>query len=187
MFWLSRYSFTARGRWKFVFKKCTPRLTAINPEPFEQILQIWMFTHRRTPTNAENLIKIAQETHPFIFRNSVKFSVLRAYAPTPAPMGWNFVVVELTKGWDLDANFTPSVQFVAPAGQKPQNRSLCNLNTIVCTARILLVNVCVYYCRAGFVTTAVRQWICLQELIRRWDSERELLCSTPGSYPNSLK
>jgi len=26
-----------------------------------------------------------------------------------------------------------------------------------------------------------------QELIRRWDSERELLCSTPGRYPNSLK
>jgi len=27
----------------------------------------------------------------------------------------------------------------------------------------------------------------LQELIRRWDSERELLRSAPGSYPNSLK
>ena len=27
----------------------------------------------------------------------------------------------------------------------------------------------------------------VQELIRRWDSERELLCSVPGSYPNSLK
>jgi len=26
-----------------------------------------------------------------------------------------------------------------------------------------------------------------QELIRRWDSERELLCSTPGSYLNLLK
>jgi len=26
-----------------------------------------------------------------------------------------------------------------------------------------------------------------QELIRRWDSERELLRSAPGSYPNSLK
>jgi len=26
-----------------------------------------------------------------------------------------------------------------------------------------------------------------QELIRRWDSERELLRSVPGSYPNSLK
>jgi len=26
-----------------------------------------------------------------------------------------------------------------------------------------------------------------QELIRRWDSERELLCSAPGSYLNSLK
>jgi len=29
--------------------------------------------------------------------------------------------------------------------------------------------------------------IYLQELIRRWDSERELLGSAPGSYPNSLK
>jgi len=28
---------------------------------------------------------------------------------------------------------------------------------------------------------------CWQELIRRWDSERELLRSAPGSYPNSLK
>jgi len=27
----------------------------------------------------------------------------------------------------------------------------------------------------------------VQELIRRWDSERELLRSAPGSYPNSLK
>ena len=27
----------------------------------------------------------------------------------------------------------------------------------------------------------------LQELIRRWDSERELLRSAPGSYPKSLK
>ena len=27
----------------------------------------------------------------------------------------------------------------------------------------------------------------LQEFIRRWDSERELLRSAPGSYPNSLK
>jgi len=27
----------------------------------------------------------------------------------------------------------------------------------------------------------------IQELIRRWDSERELLRSAPGSYPNSLK
>jgi len=27
----------------------------------------------------------------------------------------------------------------------------------------------------------------LQELIRRWDSERELLCSAPGRYLNSLK
>jgi len=26
-----------------------------------------------------------------------------------------------------------------------------------------------------------------QELIRRWDSVRELLRSAPGSYPNSLK
>jgi len=26
-----------------------------------------------------------------------------------------------------------------------------------------------------------------QELIRRWDSERKLLCSTPGRYANSLK
>jgi len=26
-----------------------------------------------------------------------------------------------------------------------------------------------------------------QELIRKWDSERELLRSAPGSYPNSLK
>jgi len=26
-----------------------------------------------------------------------------------------------------------------------------------------------------------------QELIRRWDSERELLRSTSGRYPNSLK
>jgi len=26
-----------------------------------------------------------------------------------------------------------------------------------------------------------------QELIRRGDSEPELLCSAPGSYPNSLK
>jgi len=26
-----------------------------------------------------------------------------------------------------------------------------------------------------------------QELTRRWDSERELLRSAPGSYPNSLK
>jgi len=26
-----------------------------------------------------------------------------------------------------------------------------------------------------------------QELIRRRDSEPELLCSAPGSYPNSLK
>jgi len=26
-----------------------------------------------------------------------------------------------------------------------------------------------------------------QELISRWDNERELLRSTPGSYPNSLK
>jgi len=26
-----------------------------------------------------------------------------------------------------------------------------------------------------------------QELIRRWHSERELLRSSPGSYPNSLK
>jgi len=26
-----------------------------------------------------------------------------------------------------------------------------------------------------------------QECIRRWDSERELLRSAPGSYPNSLK
>jgi len=26
-----------------------------------------------------------------------------------------------------------------------------------------------------------------QDLIRRWDSERELLRSAPGSYPNSLK
>jgi len=26
-----------------------------------------------------------------------------------------------------------------------------------------------------------------QKLIRRWDSERELLRSAPGSYPNSLK
>jgi len=26
-----------------------------------------------------------------------------------------------------------------------------------------------------------------QELIKRWDSERELLRSAPGSYPNSLK
>jgi len=26
-----------------------------------------------------------------------------------------------------------------------------------------------------------------QELIRRWDSESELLRSAPGSYPNSLK
>jgi len=30
-------------------------------------------------------------------------------------------------------------------------------------------------------------WQCTQELIRRWDSERELLHSAPGSYPNSLK
>jgi len=28
---------------------------------------------------------------------------------------------------------------------------------------------------------------CVQELIRRWDSKRELLRSAPGSYPNSLK
>jgi len=27
----------------------------------------------------------------------------------------------------------------------------------------------------------------VQELIRRWDSERELLRSAPGSYSNSLK
>jgi len=27
----------------------------------------------------------------------------------------------------------------------------------------------------------------LQELIRKWDSERELLRSAPESYPNSLK
>jgi len=26
-----------------------------------------------------------------------------------------------------------------------------------------------------------------QELIRRWESKRELLCSAPGSYPNLLK
>jgi len=35
-----------------------------------------------------------------------------------------------------------------------------------------------------------REWwvdIVRQELIRRWDSERELLRSEPGSYPNSLK
>jgi len=30
-------------------------------------------------------------------------------------------------------------------------------------------------------------WPNSQELIRRWDSERELLRSAPGSYPNSLK
>jgi len=31
------------------------------------------------------------------------------------------------------------------------------------------------------------QHITTQELIRRWDSGRELLRSSPGSYPNSLK
>jgi len=29
--------------------------------------------------------------------------------------------------------------------------------------------------------------LCLQELIRRWDTERELLRSAPRSYPSSLK
>jgi len=38
--------------------------------------------------------------------------------------------------------------------------------------------------RSRYVPSTTSQ---LQELIRRWDSERELLRSAPGSYPNSLK
>jgi len=39
----------------------------------------------------------------------------------------------------------------------------------------------------GLRSIAMRPNKELQELIRRWDSERELLRSAPGSYPNSLK
>ena len=51
-------------------------------------------------------------------------------------------------------------------------------------------------CVQSFIRSFIHLYICIkmvdkpnviQELIRRWDSERELLRSAPGSYPNSLK
>jgi len=41
--------------------------------------------------------------------------------------------------------------------------------------------------RPHLASAAMRRNVVIQELIRRWDSERELLRSAPGSYPNSLK
>jgi len=38
-----------------------------------------------------------------------------------------------------------------------------------------------------FIQKHKQQCTIIQELISRWDSERELLRSAPGSYPNSLK
>jgi len=42
-------------------------------------------------------------------------------------------------------------------------------------------------CRSCVRKTTLNSKWKLQELIRRWDGERELLRSAPGSYPNSLK